>query len=466
MKPTSTPTIHIGLAALLLLTFGCADRTASVKKFDDCTLAISDVSILPMDVERVLANRTVRLQGARISAIEASGADSAAGCKEVVDGSGMFLVPGLNDMHVHLQTAAVAVALGLPADAVDFDAAFVPYLAHGVTGIRVMSGAPDILAVQGNEPGHPRPLLSVGSPMLSGDPPVLPEPLTHIVRSPAEARVAVGRFADEGYGFIKIRDNLDVPVFLAVIGEATRLGLYVEGHVVKTLSIDEVLASGQRGFSHADNLVLAMQDPTADGERFIAALRQCACFVTSTLIVVRSAQEQIDDYDAAITRPETGYVPPLVREAFWKKPNNPYLNQNIPEGFFDEVLKRGKQLVKLLSDAGVTVLAGSDALNPMVAPGAGLHDELAILLQAGLSPFEVLSTATANTTAVPGFESTGILAPGRRANALLVRGNPLRDLSVLRRPEAVVVEGRLLDRQQLDGMLEALVANHLAGIGN
>lgn len=426
-----------------------------------CRLAVTNVSVAPMDSERILRRQTVRFGQDRILAVGRSSRVSSAGCGQVVDGSGKYLAPGLSDMHVHVETAAFSEAFGLPAQPIDFDTVFPLYVAHGVTSVRVMSGAPDILAFRAAGGKLPYPRLSVASPMLTGEPPIMPEPVTRIVRSAEEGAAAVREFKAAGYDFIKVRDNLSPDAFFGIVEEAKKLDLYVDGHLQRSRDLDAeaVLKAGQRGVAHVDNFVLEMNGEDADTKKFVAAMKACGCFVTSALVVAQNIATQIRDYDAQIARPEMQYVHPLLKYAFWLKPNNPYQNEGAPAEFFDEIFARGKRLLKAFVNAGVPVLAGSDALNPMIIPGASLHDELATMADAGLSPYEALAAATAAPAAtVPGFAGTGRIAVGHVADAVLIGSNPLQDLSALRRPEAVILRGRLLTRAELDANLEHAAA--------
>lgn len=429
-----------------------------------CALAITHVNVVPMDAERVLQDRNVLIGGGKILAIEGSGS-SVAHCAQTVDGAGRYLVPGLNDLHMHLETGAFAQAFGAKPDPIDYPAVLALYVANGVTGLRVMSGAPDILAFRNSQRGiasaYPR--LLVASPMLSSDPPVLPEPVTKILKTPDEARAAVRGYARDGYDFIKVRDNLKPPVFRAVIEAARAEGLYVDGHISQRqgLSVFDVLRSGQHAFAHIDDLALQMTDKAHDPDRFVELLRACGCFIESTVGVERNTMAQLENYDAMIARPQMRFMHPLLLNAFWLKPNNPYLREKPPLDFLRGLYADSKMLLKKFADAGIHVVSGSDALNPMILPGVSLHDEFDSMIEAGLSPYQVLKTSTANAAAyVPGFADTGVLETGRAANAVLVKTNPLKDIRALRDPDAVMINGHWRERNEIKRMLDAVAAGY------
>jgi imidazolonepropionase-like amidohydrolase len=454
----STPVLRVSILAATLALGSAVGANALGAAQPPCSLAIRDVNLVPMDKERVLPAQDVLISNGRILSIKPHADHPARTCTQEIEAAGGYLAPGLNDLHVHIDTLAFAQAFGMAGSPINYAAELALYVANGVTGLRVMSGAPDILAFRnaqrGQNSSYPR--LVVASPMLSGEPPVLPEPVTRIVRTPQEARAAVREYARQGYDFIKVRDNLKAPVFRAVIAEARRVGLYVDGHISQGqgLSVFDVLRSGQRGIAHIDNLVLLMEDEARDPETFARLLRACDCFVSTTTQVEANAYAQLTDYDRMAARPELAYVNSVLLRAFWLKPHNPYLSGGANPEFFRDLYARDLRLIKRLHDAGVQIVAGTDALNPMIIPGASLHDELASLVEAGLTPFQALRTATAIPAAhVPGFADTGVLVAGRAANAVLVDANPLLDVGALRSPKAVLINGNWLPRNELDRRL-------------
>jgi imidazolonepropionase-like amidohydrolase len=107
-----------------------------------------------------------------------------------------------------------------------------------------------------------------------------------------------------------------------------------------------------------------------------------------------------------------------------------------------------------MSRNGVELLAGTDTGDPYVIPGAALHDELALLVTAGLTPAEALRTATSNAARYLNLEeSFGTIDRGKSADLVILNANPLEDIKNTRRIWAVMVRGKLVDRKRLDAML-------------
>lgn len=441
--------------SLAFLATACASRPPTPSA--DCDLAIEHVNVVPMDSERILADQTVLVVGKRITWIGPA-SSSQTGCGVRVNGAGRYLMPGLNDMHVHVEASAFVAAFQLPATSIPFEDVLFPYLANGVTGIRVMSGSPDLLAFRASAHG-PAPRLMIASPMLSGSPPILPEPATRVLESPEAARAAVSEFAAAGYDFIKIRGNISRPVLDAVFAAAAARGLDVDGHIpnLSDWTATEVFSGRQRGIAHLDELSLRIADRSSDPLTFARRLRDCNCYVTSTMTVEQSIVAQLRNYDALAARPETRFVHPLLRNAFWAREHNPYLAEQPDPTFFERLLADDMLLAHVFNQEGVLLLAGTDALSPMIIPGASMHDELALLVEAGLSPYDALRAATRTPAETfRSFSDVGVLWVGRTANAILLRANPLADINAARRPDAIILEGRYFERAHIDARLEEI----------
>jgi imidazolonepropionase-like amidohydrolase len=428
-----------------------------------CTLALSGVNVIPMDRERVLLNHTIQIAGDRILAVVPD-SDVAADCEIEIAGAGRYVMPGLNDLHGHIETTAFAEALGVDYGAVNFPDVFAPYPRYGVTGIRILSGAPDILAFRDSDASEfGAPMIVTSGRMLSGAPPVIGEPLTQIVETEDQARVAVREQAFAGYDLVKVRSNLQPQIFAAIVDEATRLDLPVDGHLQRELSLEDVLSSGQSGIAHVFDLTFALRNGAIEEDALIAALQACRCYVSTTLVVLENIADQIEDHAALLARPEMAHMHPMVAANFWAVDMNPTLsNPNMPPAeFFREILTEAQAMVVSFEAAGIPLLLGSDALNPMLVHGTAVHDELDLLVEGGLTPYQALRTGTVNPAAsVPGFEDVGRIAAGSRANLVMINANPLEDHTVLRHPEAVVLNGLLLDATELQARVDAAIAHY------
>lgn len=429
--------------AVLVTSTGLGDATA-------CTLAIKDVAVVAMTTPAVTRDQTVILAGTKIEAI--GPALDTSRCGKVIDGRGKFLGPGLTDAHVHVESESFAPAFGAKPLPIDFNDVLALYPAFGITSVRVMSGAPDILRFRDRTPGiHPVPRLVVASPMIAGRPPILPEPVTLVVETPDAARAAVARFKSEGYDLIKLRENLRPEVHAALVAAARDKAIAPDGHVTRGVTVDALLAAGQRGFAHLDEIARAI----ASGGTSATALKRHGAYVSSTMVVLDNAIRQIEDYDGLVRRPEMRALHPMFVNTFWSRAQNPYAKPGVDAAYFKQLLTLTKTTLRDLTREGVTILAGSDALNPMIIPGDGLHEELRLMVEAGLTPYEAIRTATVNPARVIArLANTGELAPGRDADLVLLAANPLADIAAYRRPDGIVLQGRWFDRTALDRRID------------
>lgn len=444
----------IGVAAALALA-ACAPQKAPEI---GCALAIENVTLVPMDKDGAIAGQTVRIADGKIQSIGAV-KEKGTVCERTIDGNGRFLAPGLNDMHMHVESEMFASVFGMAATPLPFEDLVYVYLSNGVTGVRVMSGAPDILAFRDSQHG-PAPRMLVASPMLSGDPPMMPEPATRVLTTAPQAVEAINGYADAGYDFIKVRENLSSDVLKAVMETAAQRGLLVDGHPPRGA---DPFANGRRGIAHVNELSLLVKDREKDPAAIAARAKACDCFVTSTLVIETNVPGILRNYDALAARPEMRFVYPLMRRALWDKERNPYLAEAQDPAFFDGLKEVDKLVVKELGAQDVPLLAGTDAMIPMILPGASLHDELTLLVEAGLTPYQAIRAATVTPSEIfQQFGDLGTVAPGRAANLVLLSGNPLENVGALRKPEATIVGGIYLDRATLDAHMEEIAQRFAA----
>lgn len=437
--------------ALALLVTGANPGDAAA-----CTLAIKNVTVVAMTTPAVTAEQTVIVSGATIAAVGRGLSTSR--CRNVIDGRGQFLSPGLTDAHVHVESESFASAFGAKPGPIDFDDVLALYPAFGITSVRVMSGAPDIRRFRDRAPGaHPAPRLVVASPMIAGRPPILPEPVTLVVDTPEAARAAVARFKSEGYDLIKLRENLDPKVHAALADAARKHAIPVDGHVTRGPTVDTLLAAGQRGFAHLDEIARAI----SSGGTSAPTLKRHDAYISSAMAVLDNAIRQIEDYDSLARRPEMRALHPMFVDTFWSRTQNPYAKPGVDAAFFKQLLALTRSTLRDLTREGVTILAGSDALNPMIIPGHGLHEELRLMVEAGLTPYEAIRTATMNPARVIAqLANAGEIAPERDADLVLLDANPLADIGAYRRPNGVVLRGRWFDRASLDRRLDGVARRY------
>jgi hypothetical protein len=354
------------------------------------------------------------------------------------------------------------------------------FIANGVTGVRDMGGDIPVLfawrkqIVKGEIIG-PRMILS--GPMLDG---YLPDgkglrfPSSMPITTPASAVAAVDSLKAQGVDFIKIQSVISHDAYLAAAAEAHKQGLPIVGHVPDKVRIAETAAAGQSSIEHLMGIFegcSSEEDKFIKGEGNLKLLitthDQQKCDAVISLLAHNPVWQVptltwqrggtfLDQRDLK-HQPLDKYVPAYWRDVTWRR----FTDEMMPDLLRDplalrqEYFARNLQMVGTLHRAGVPFMAGTDtAPGVYIMPGFSLHDELANFVEAGFTPMEALQTATSNPARFLGMEnSLGSIEPGKIADLVLLNANPLDDIHNTQKIKAVVVNGRLFDRADLDRIL-------------
>lgn len=467
MKPARFGVLTVAIAATV-----CAVAPLSQSPM----LVLSHVNVVDVDRAAIRRAMTVTITNGRIDAIDAGIRRDVPPGAQTLDAAGKYLIPGLWDMHVHW-----------------YDERYLPlFIANGVLGVRQMYGQPMHLSWRDRiargellAPHH-----IVGSTIVDGPNPVWPGSI--VVATAAHGHAAVRRIKQEGYDFIKVYNRVPREAYFGIIEEAKQAGLTVEGHVPTAVGIRDATAAGQRTIEHLTGFVqgastaeeelrqlgakvqfsaataideaglealrtlrqrlLATYDETK-AAALIAALRAKGTWQCPTLVVLR-ANASLDDRTFT-EDPRLKYMPRDVR-AGWKPESSPLRSWKTTADYEVDrrTLRLQMRIVGAMQKAGVSLLAGTDVLNPYAFPGFSLHDELALLVEAGLTPAQALRTATVNPAVYLGrLESQGTVDRGKLADLVLLDANPLDDIKATRKVAAVIFGGRVFDRAALDRML-------------
>ena len=398
-------------------------------------IAFVGVTVIPMSEDSaVLHGQTVLVRGERIAAVGPSDeVDVPEGVREI-DGSNKFLIPGLADMHVHLEYFPDPDVLKL-------------FLANGVTTVRNMDGRNYILGWKertstGELLG---PTIYTAGPLLDGDPPILPD--NTVVTNAADAREVVVEQASAGYDFIKAYSNLSPEVYRAILATAREAGLPVVGHVPKRVDLDEALDGGQLAIEHLADFSDWIE---ADESPFHGRWHWSKLFLAMpvdtaklTAAAVRTARTEVWIVPTMVQAQRAVAAPGLVRQ-WLDGPELKHVSNEMRadweerlQGTADRMddadwalVAQGQanreRLVSALHEAGAKMLIGTDTPNPFVVPGFSLLSELENFVSAGLSPAEALATATRGAAEFFGEpQDWGTVESGSRADLVLLRSNPL-----------------------------------------
>lgn len=417
--------------------------------------AFIHVNVVPMTQDQVLGDQTVLVEKGRIAFI-GRGIAIPEGA-EVIEGDGRFLSPGLADMHSHSDTREDLKV----------------YLANGVTTILNMGGASagfmDSIRPGANRGALPGPHVYAafrvdGSPQYNN----------FFVTTPDEARAIVRIAKTNGYDFIKVYNDLSPECFEALIEEGKALHVPIVGHGVTAVGLRKQLDAGQVMVAHTEEFLYTVfygpgdipeagaPDPSKIPGAIDFVLRDKA-FVTADLNTYATIARQWGKPAVAaayLHSPDVRYLGPSDR-ILWARED--YKKRR---GSLDARAAFLQRFTKAMSDAGVPLIAGTDAPSiPGLVAGFSLHDDLKALTEAGLTPYQALATATRT----PGEfirQSLGEQVPfgtvtvGARADLVLSQENPLANLATLRRPIGVMAAGRWYSAKELSGLLQSVATEY------
>jgi amidohydrolase family protein/ankyrin repeat protein len=466
--------LSLGLSCLVAAS-GSAQRPAQV----DADVVITRVTVVDVERGRLIPDQDVLLKGDRIVAVTRA-SRPAAGVR-TISGTGLYVIPGLWDMHAHLDFRSNARDQQLPL-----------FVAYGVTGIRVMSTPmpPGSLApframqeqlAQGAVIG-PR-LLALASFPVNGAAGIpAAAPAFFKATTQEEGKQLAQYLKQAGYDFIKVYNNVSREGYLGLAEEARKLNLPLGGHEPAALTAIELSNAGQRSIEHSRIFLFncfpgadSMRKGVLQGSGTVQRRRtvdeydpqRCAeVFRTfarnDTYITPTHVTRRMDAFagDSAYRNDARMKYIPLRQQMAWKADASGMVAQDSTaagrRSFMDFYLK-GLTLTNVAYRAGVPVMLGTDAGDSFVFPGASVHDELGELVKAGLTPAEALRAATLSGAKFLGRTADfGTVQAGRFADLVLLDANPLTDVANSRRIRAVVRGGRVFERAALDSMLAAV----------
>jgi hypothetical protein len=443
--------------------------------------AFVNVHLVTMTTETVIPGQTVLIKGSTIAAIGSSAQIKIPENTLLIDGSHLYLMPGLADMHIH--TDARWLNGGWPVSPLNL------FLAKGVTTIRDFGplGMPVDHALtwrnaikKGQLQG---PAIFAAGPIIYG--PV------------KDAAKIVQAQKQQGFDFIKLYSFLSEKAFNDAVKTAGKLNMYVAGHIPFSVGLDGILAAGMNEIAHIEELDFEFLDfdrtrtlghaawfayllqeaakqmgplddlPAdelkdryqAEIRTIIRKLKASKTPLCTTLTVDNILVEKLFHPDRLMSRPASQYLPYGFSKALKQGKNRHQIQFKGHETVALFHFKLNQLLLRELHAAGVTLLLGTDS-GPMsmgLVPGFSLHDELGIMIRNGLTPYNAIKTATVNAARVinemTGQGDFGTLEVGKRADMILVKGNPLEDIDHLKKLQGVMTSGRWYDKAALKKMI-------------
>lgn len=454
------------LLFIVIVSRGYSQSAASKNNQDQKTseqvIAIRNVNILTMTSPgNVLSNATLVIIGNRIESVNGTIPSNA----KIIEGKGKWLMPGLIDMHVHLPTD-VYFGSKLPTQAPDlsFDTQDImtPIIANGVTTVvDLNSNSNHIVQKKEIEKGYViGPRMAVAALLDGGEGP------GRNVGNPESGRQAVRDAKVEGYDFIKVYAYLNRETYKAIIDEANKQQLKVIGHIPDDFkeNLKDAIVPGLGLVAHAEELTnYAVDFSEKEAQQMAELLKNNGTWLSPTLTTMERILSQVKSLDELKALPSLKYVHPLLQSK-WLTANN-YNKMSNAESIahFESYVKYNLLLVKACKTVGVPILAGTDAGTSGVVAGFSMHDELELLVKAGLTPSEALNSGTVLAAQWLGIDyQVGTIEVGKLADLILLDENPLIDIENSRKISAVFVNGKSLDKTKIDEMLSDLSKRNTA----
>ena len=386
-------------------------------------------------------------------------------CK-IIDGTDLYLMPGLSEMHAHIPVADGG-------DDTSVKEAMMLYLANGVTVIRGMLGQPYHLILREQEKNGEilSPRIYTSSPSMNGN----------SVASQEEARKKVAQAAKDGYDFLKIHPGIKSDVMSTLVETAREKGIGYAGHVPLEVGIDQAIDYGYQSIDHLDGYMEGMLSETSDlstsdGGFFgylladqleYSKIERLAAKTASKGVWVVPTQSLFTRWVSPtpgiemVQEPEMKYISAKLRYSWSTGKDRMIKNLDYSVSKYKKFIEARRHIVRSLHDHKVKFLLGSDSPQVMNVPGFSIHHEIDALVDAGIPVYDVLRSGTAHPALFFNKEEEyGTIAIGLSADMILVEDNPLRNHKTLRRPEGVFIKGQYLSREFLDEQLERIAKRH------
>jgi imidazolonepropionase-like amidohydrolase len=466
------PRVLWSIAVLSLALTYFANPLFAQKPSPDDLLILNNVNVVDVRTGTILADQTVVLNKNHIDSVGPAKSAKTPRNAASVNCHGMYLIPGLWDMHVHLafgEWFPRAQNISLPL-----------FVANGITGVRDMGSDLDVVQEWRNEIEAGRlvgPRILSSGPMLDGPKPRFPSSIA--IKTPEDGRHAVDDLKLRGADFIKLQSLIPADAVMAIAEEAKKQEIAFEGHVPDAVRASDMSAAGMKSFEHligifegsspledeflkgdkTERKFLSSYDP-ARASVLAATLAKNQTWQCPTLVWERGGN-LIDVIDFSKDA-RAKYVPPAWKEKTWKT-----FRHQVETEFNTDDLETRKQfiekeleVVQMLHKAGVPFLAGTDSPPGVyIFPGFSLHEELQRFVAAGFTPLEALQTATINPARFFRMEEKlGTVEKGKLADLVLLSANPLADITNTQKIVGVVADGHYYYRGELDKILARVEA--------
>jgi imidazolonepropionase-like amidohydrolase len=450
LKPSNRIAVISTIICCLLLSV--ASYSQNQQKF-----VIKNVNVITMDAaNKVVQNAVVVIAGNKIESINGAILKNA----KIIDGKNKWLIPGLIDMHVHIITdnyfGNKQYATQTPDLVLNVQHVMTPFIANGVTTVFELNSTMETFSQKKDiERGYViGPRMALAALIDGGD------GTGRRVNTPEDGRQVVRCAKIEGYDFIKLYAYLNDSTYFAIIDEANKQGIKIIGHIPEAFKgkLKQAFVKGLGMVAHAEELTnYAVDYSEQEAKDMAQLLKENGTWLSPTLITMERILSQVKSLDELKALPSLKYVHPLMQSKWFTA--NKYNKMHSAEqiAHFENYVKFNLLLVKACKNIGVPITAGTDAGTSSVINGFSLHDELELLVKAGLTTEEALKSATLLSAQWLGINSqVGSIEEGKLADLLLLDENPLADIKNTRKIAGVFVNGKWLAKTEINTMLNDL----------
>jgi imidazolonepropionase-like amidohydrolase len=401
-----------------------------------------------MDRERVIEKQTVIVRDGRITEIGQASKIKVPDGATRIDGTGKYLMPGLAEMHGHIPPPQAPKEYT--------EAVLFLYVANGITTVRGMLGAPNQLELRdkANRGQIVSPTLYLAGPSFNGN----------SVNSPEQAVSMVRQQKQEGWDLLKVHPGLTRDEYDAMARTAKEVGIRFAGHIPAEVGLIHALDMGQETIDHVDGYLEYLKGDAGPVDEakladVVRRTKEAGVWIVPTMALWETLVGY-HDLSTLEAMPELKYTPPQQVEQ-WKTAHRNRLNHpSYDRKKAELIVKNRMRVLKALHEGGIRILLGTDAPQQFSVPGYSIHREMALMTKCGFTPYQIIHSGTKNVgDYFKGKDDFGVIETGKRADLILVEGNPLRDVGNIARRAGVMVRGQWLPESEIRARLDQIAAS-------